>query len=41
MHEKVEKLITKMRWKEFHLKYENTEANVSDYDGLFPTKKRA
>ena len=41
MYEKVDKLITKMRWKAFHLRDENTEAKVSDYDGLFPTKKRA
>ncbi len=41
MYEKVEKLITKMRWKAFHLKDEDTETKVSDYDGLFPTKERA
>ena len=41
MYEKVDKLITKMRWRAFHLRDENTEAEVSDYDGLFPTKKRA
>ena len=41
MYEKVEKLITKMRWKAFHLKDEDTETKVSDYNGLFPTKKRA
>ena len=38
MYEKVDKLITKMRWKAFHLRDENTEAKVSDYDGLFPKK---
>ena len=41
MHERVDKLITKMRWKEFHLRDENIEAKISDYGGLFPTKKRA
>ena len=39
MYEKVEKLITKMRWKAFDLRGENIDNKSSDYDGLFPTKK--
>ena len=41
MYEKVDKLITKMRWKAFHLNNESTAVELSNYDGLFPTKKRA
>ena len=41
MYEKVDKLITKMRWKAFHLNNESTAVERSNYDGLFPTKKRA
>ena len=37
MYEKLDKLITKMRWKAFHLRDENTKAKVLDYDGLYPT----
>ena len=41
MYEKVDKLITKMRWKAFCLRDKNIKAKILDYNGLFPTKKRA
>ena len=34
MYEKVDKLITKMRWKAFHLNNESTAVELSNYDGL-------
>ena len=41
MYEKLDKLITKIRWKAFLLNNGNTAVELSDFDGLFPTKKKA
>ena len=40
MYEKLDKLITKIRWKAFLLNNGNTAVELSDFDGLFPTKKK-
>ena len=38
MYEKIDKLITKVRWKALYIKDEDAKDKTSDYECLFPTK---